>query len=571
MQAVPTSVEARDRPDAALAAPVVVLTSLHSTYGAQVLRSALRAKMNVVAVIVQATRSRGSWKRIYRYLRRGRLLSVVVRACEVTVHALDDRLHGRKRLEQVEEAVAASGVTVERVSSLNDENAHAVIRRHKPAIGLIGGTGILSAGTLELFPQGVINAHQGILPQYRGNYCNRSALLSGDPTGVSAYLLDPGLDSGPVLESRVAPRQRGESLLAFERRLTALGARFAVEVACKYLRQQAVPTPQPPGPSKSYHILSAWQTLRLYCLLRRQDRLNAASSGESTRALPADCFEKVACVLCGGTDSDVQTRGTGHANVVRCRTDGLLFLNPRPRLNVIVAHRSEFVRNDNIEWFTTFRRAALEREARAVQTLKAGGALLDIGCAAGTFFEFFPRDCWRLYGVDTSRTGVEIAREGYGAEVACGTIRDARYPAKSFDVVSVLDTLYYAPNPLEELNEIARVLKDDGLLVVEIPGHNYRAMREKGPVCWLLDGVWRRNLADHSHLYFFSPDTLRLLLRKAGFRVIRMCPEPASLSRGAISAVVNAGHFAVARLLFCATAGRVSIAGKELYLAVKAD
>ena len=35
--------------------------------------------------------------------------------------------------------------------------------------------------------------------------------------------------------------------------------------------------------------------------------------------------------------------------------------------------------------------------------------------------------------------------------------------------------------------------------------------------------------------------------------------------------LVNKAHFAVARLLFKATAGKVSIAGKELYLAVKAD
>jgi len=571
MQAVPTSVQATGQPDAALAAPVVILTSFHSTYGAQVLRSALRAKMNVGAVIVEATPSRGSWKQIYYYLRKGRLFSVLVRVCEVMVLALDDLLHRRKRLEWVEEAAAATGVSIECVGSLNHKDAHTVIRSYKPAIGLIGGTGILSAKTLELFPQGVINAHQGILPQYRGNYCNRSALLSGDPTGVSAYLLDSRLDSGPVLESRVAPRQAGEPLPAFERRLTALGAQFAVEVACKYLRQQAAPRAQPPGLSKSCHMLSAWQMLRLYLLLRRQERLNDARSSETTLALPADCFEKVACVLCGSTETDVQTRGTGHANIARCRKDGLLFLNPRPRLNAIAAHRSGFVRNDNIEWFTAFRHAALEREARPVQTLKAGGALLDIGCATGTFFEFFPRDCWRLYGVDTSHTGVEIARERYGAEVVCGTIRDARYAAKSFDVISVLDTLYYAPNPLEELNEIARVLKDDGLLAVEIPGHNYRAIREKGPMCWLLDGVWRRNLADYNHLYFFSPDTLRRLLREAGFRVIRMCLEPASLSRGAISTLVNAGHFAVARLLFYATAGRVSIAGKELYLAVKAD
>lgn len=280
-------------------------------------------------------------------------------------------------------------------------------------------------------------------------------------------------------------------------------------------------------------------------------------------------FENVPCAICGQENAEVFMTGSGPARVVRCRNDGLLYQSPRLEPAIIREQHRTFVRADNLEMFTDYRRAVLRREARAIQRLKPGGRLLDIGCATGTLFEFFNHG-WRMCGVDTSQAGVEVAARQYGAEVFCGTLEEARYPSGSFDVVSVLDTLFYNPQPDRELLEIRRVLKDDGLLAVEIPGYNYRMMRERGPLCWLLNGTWVRGFADSSQLYFFSPHTIRQLLTNAGFHVVQVVREQASMSMGNLALVFNHLHFAAARLLSGLTAGRLSIAGKELYLAVKA-
>jgi SAM-dependent methyltransferase len=196
--------------------------------------------------------------------------------------------------------------------------------------------------------------------------------------------------------------------------------------------------------------------------------------------------------------------------------------------------------------------------------------VLDIGCATGTFFENFIGPTWHLYGVETSPLGVELARSRYGAEVFCGTLREAGYPSAFFDVVSILDTLFLLPDPRAELIEIKRILKDEGLLAVEIPGLSYRLfLRDRGPVSWVLNGKWSRMSTDSWHLYYFSPSTLNLLLTSVGFRVVKAIPEQASLGRRGVARTLNDLHFALARLLFKATAGRFSIAGKELYLAMK--
>jgi SAM-dependent methyltransferase len=282
-----------------------------------------------------------------------------------------------------------------------------------------------------------------------------------------------------------------------------------------------------------------------------------------------DHLDYVNCILCGNSDAEVFVRGAGPSPIVKCRSDGLLYMNPRPEASRVRAFHTHFVRKDNLELFDGYRRKILEREAEAIKRIKPAGNLLDIGCATGTFFENFESGVWRLHGIDTSRLGVEAAQARYNADVFCGTLREAQYPTEFFDAVTMLDTLYYSPDPKAELIEIHRVLKNDGLLAVELPGLAYSLLRERGPLCWLLDRKWTRGFTNSYHLYYFSASTLHALLESTGFELIKMLPEQASLGRQGIARKVNGLHLSVTRSLFKFTGGRFSIAAKELYLAKK--
>ncbi len=60
---------------------------------------------------------------------------------------------------------------------------------------------VLGAAAIGSFPQGILNAHAGDLPRYRGNACPNWAILNGeDRIGLSIHLMEAGaLDSGPVV------------------------------------------------------------------------------------------------------------------------------------------------------------------------------------------------------------------------------------------------------------------------------------------------------------------------------------------------------------------------------------
>src|ERR1039458_2671432 len=138
-----------------------------------------------------------------------------------------------------------------------------------------------------------------------------------------------------------------------------------------------------------------------------------------------DRVDYVKCALCCGDETTAVVRTPAGPQIVRCRRDGLVYVNPRPAKARIRETAETFVRNDNRHQFDVERGAALLREAKTIQTAKEGGNLLDIGGATGSVFSAFPRSSWRLFGVEPCAEPAADARDRYGADVFCGVLRHA--------------------------------------------------------------------------------------------------------------------------------------------------
>ena len=111
---------------------------------------------------------------------------------------------------------------------------------------------LLRRQVLEIPRLGCVNLHASLLPRYRGAAPVAWAILNGDRvTGVTVFVLDEGMDTGPILlqeEVEIAPDEtRGE----LEERLSRVGAGVLVRAIQGYSEGKLVPRPQPPGGSRA--------------------------------------------------------------------------------------------------------------------------------------------------------------------------------------------------------------------------------------------------------------------------------------------------------------------------------
>jgi methionyl-tRNA formyltransferase len=55
---------------------------------------------------------------------------------------------------------------------------------------------------LDCLALGLLNAHIGLLPEYQGRCVMEWSLLRGDPTGITVFFVDEGIDTGPRIVVR---------------------------------------------------------------------------------------------------------------------------------------------------------------------------------------------------------------------------------------------------------------------------------------------------------------------------------------------------------------------------------
>ncbi len=254
-------------------------------------------------------------------------------------------------------------------------------------------------------------------------------------------------------------------------------------------------------------------------------------------------LETVPCNLCGADDYAVvyppryeeakpdeianTFRSSGDEvlldQLVRCKSCGLLYLNPRLRADVVIGGYS-----DGTDELFVSQAAGRERtfakSLKLIERLRPGrGRLLDVGTAGGSFLAVAQRAGWQVAGCEPNRWMSEWAKQHYGLDVVPGTIHDMHLADQSFDVVSLWDVLEHTPDPKTTLAECARVLKPGGLLVVNYPDIDSLIGRLMGRRWVFLLSV---------HLYYFTPPTLKRMLAEMGLNVLSTRPHWQSLELG---------------------------------------
>lgn len=102
----------------------------------------------------------------------------------------------------------ASNLSVPFASTAQIRNVMAMLQETDSDIGVsFNYAGVIPSEITDLFPLGILNAHGGDLPRYRGNACQAWAILNGEEKiGLCIHRMIGGeLDSGDIIERDYLP------------------------------------------------------------------------------------------------------------------------------------------------------------------------------------------------------------------------------------------------------------------------------------------------------------------------------------------------------------------------------
>jgi len=152
-------------------------------------------------------------------------------------------------------------------------------------------------------------------------------------------------------------------------------------------------------------------------------------------------------------------------------------------------------------------------------------SLLDIGCATGYLLcEAKKRGC-DCYGVELNPYGFKEASKRFPGRIFGGKVEDAGYKDKYFDIVTMVDLIEHTTHPVLVLQEVRRVLKDNGCVLMITPNVG-------GGWARILGGNWTN--FKEEHLYYFNSRSIKKLAQLAKMKVVFEKPVVKYLTLGYI-------------------------------------
>ena len=205
---------------------------------------------------------------------------------------------------------------------------------------------------------------------------------------------------------------------------------------------------------------------------------------------------------------DLQDDAGIDIEVFQCFACGLVQLT-----NEVVPYYKEVIRATEIsDEVKAFRRQHFEKIFDSYKL--RGKKVIEIGCGRGGFLSVINDFDVDAYGIEYADDAVEFCQKN-GLKVSKGFIENStdNIIGAPFDFLMILNFLEHLPDPNSTLRGIHNNLSTNGIVHIEVPN---------------FDMIVNENLFSEfipDHIFYFTKESLTLLLNRNGFEVIEFSEE----------------------------------------------
>jgi 2-polyprenyl-3-methyl-5-hydroxy-6-metoxy-1,4-benzoquinol methylase len=236
------------------------------------------------------------------------------------------------------------------------------------------------------------------------------------------------------------------------------------------------------------------------------------------------------CPVCGANEFSEFLTCKDHTvsqenfSIVSCNSCSFKFTNPRPLDQDLGAYyqSEDYISHSNTkkglisQLYHRVRKTTLKHKVQLVSGYVSRGTILDYGCGTGAFLQSCIDSGWKGFGMEPDKGARQFAFES-GLNVSENKeMLESKTPDLKFNAITLWHVLEHVTDLEETLKFFRAKLSREGVLIIAVPNHTSFDAKFYGEH-WAAYDVPR-------HLYHFSPDTLKLLLEKNGFKFEAMHP-----------------------------------------------
>lgn len=229
-------------------------------------------------------------------------------------------------------------------------------------------------------------------------------------------------------------------------------------------------------------------------------------------------FYDMACYVCGSINSYLYFQHEKW-DVVICRECGHAVTRPFPSDEELASlYNAKYFDSHytSFEFGSSGFRKKIKDESvklkKFILPYKSRGELLDIGCGKGYFLKA-SADRFHPIGFDVSNENASFIKDTLGINIEVNNWARVSFNSQTFDVITLWHSLEHFSDPRSSLRKSMAWLKDDGIVVVNVPMHD------------CVDSFFMRkdwpNWDVPFHLHHFTKESLHQMLAQLDLEIIQ--------------------------------------------------
>ena len=237
-------------------------------------------------------------------------------------------------------------------------------------------------------------------------------------------------------------------------------------------------------------------------------------------------MEQFTCSLCGGKESSTCftafdfDSSVESFQLVQCTGCSLTVVQPTPPPASLDKYYPDSYYGSGkqkfpgvIEFLTVLGcKLRAKKVAQQISTTKSGqyvNKVLDVGCGRANLLRHLKKLGCECYGTERAK----FPDDGYldGIDIFKGSVAERRYESDCFDAVVIWHVLEHLHDPLETLDEIARITRKNGIISIAVP--NFSSLQSN-----LFKSDWF-HLDLPRHLFHFNVKNLCQALTQRGYSI----------------------------------------------------